>query len=202
MEHGTMHEIWAIILAAGESKRMGSPKMILPFGDSTIIEKVIENVLSSNIDRILLVVGPGKDDILKLTGKYPVMHCYNEHYKNGMLSSVKCGFEHLPDDFHAALVYLGDQPAISTSITDIIIKSYYDFGKGIVLPVYNKRRGHPLLIDRKYRDEILTLDGAEGLKEILRRHQDDIQEVETQEQAILKDIDTIEDYKNELNQKP
>lgn len=176
--------------------------MILPFGDTTIIGKVIENVLSSNVDKILLVVGQGKDEILKITGKYHVMHCYNEHYKDGMLSSVKCGFNNLPDDFRAAIVYLGDQPAISTSITDILIKSYNDFGKGIVLPVYNKRRGHPLLIDRKYRDEIVALEGTESLKEILRRHNNDIYEAETQEQAILKDIDTIEDYKNELNQKP
>jgi molybdenum cofactor cytidylyltransferase len=197
-----MSEIWAIILAAGESKRMGSPKMILPFWGSTIIEKVIENVLSSNVDKTVLVVGSGKNKILKLTEKFPVMHCYNEHYKDGMLSSAKCGFKYLPHDFRAAMVFLGDQPTIKASITDFVIKSYNDFGKGLVLPVYNKKRGHPLLVDSKYKGEIMELEGPEGLKELLKRHPDDVLEIETQDPSILKDIDTEEDYMNELNQKP
>lgn len=195
-----MNEIWAIILAAGESKRMGSLKMILPFMGTTIIEKVIENVLSSNVDKAVLVLGCGKNEILKLTEKYPVMHCYNEHYKKGMLSSVKCGFKYLPHDFRAALVFLGDQPMIKAAVANLILKSYNDSGKGILIPVYNKRRGHPLLVDNKYRDEILDIDGPEGLKELVKRHPDDLLEVETGDPLILKDIDTEEEYNNELNQ--
>ena len=194
-----MNDIWAIILAAGESKRMGSPKMILPLGGKTIIEKVIENVLSSGIDKVLVVVGSGSDKILKITGKYPVMHYYNADYKEGMLSSVKCGFNNLPPQFRAAIIFLGDQPAIKSGIIDSLIESYSGSGKGLVLPVFNNRRGHPLLIDNKYRAEITGLNGPEGLKELLNRHPDDIYEVKTYDPTILKDIDTIEDYENELN---
>jgi len=195
-----MNEIWAIILAAGESKRMGSPKMILPFRGMTIIEKVIENVLSSDVEKTVIVLGAGKEKIVKLTEKLPVMHCFNGNYKNGMLSSVKCGFEYLPMDFRAVLVLLGDQPLIGASVINTVIKGYKESGKNIVIPVFNKRRGHPLLIDKRYRDEIINLDGPEGLKELVKRHPDDILEIETGNPEILKDIDTEEEYLNELNQ--
>ncbi len=195
-----MSEIWAIILAAGESKRMGSPKMILPFRGMTIIEKVIENVLSSDVDKTVMVLGAGKGKILKVTETLPVMRCYNRNYKNGMLSSVKCGFEYLPRDFRAALVLLGDQPMTGASVINSVIKGYKESGKNIVIPVYNNRRGHPLLVDKKYREEIIDLEGPEGLKELVKRHPDDILEVETDYPEILKDIDTEEDYLNELNQ--
>jgi len=195
-----MNNIWAIILAAGESKRMGTPKMILPFGGKSIIENVIENVISSNIDNIIIVLGSNKEKVLKLTEKYPVMHCFNGNYKEGMLSSVKCGFENLPRDFRAALVLLGDQPMIRSSVIDLVIKTYNNFGKGLVLPVYNNKKGHPLLIDKKYRNEIMKLDGGEGLKELLKNHPDDLYEAGTEDPSILRDIDTTEDYNKELHQ--
>ena len=197
-----MNEIWAIVLAAGESKRMGSPKMILPFMGTTIIEKVIENVISSDVDKIAIVLGSNNDEVLKVTGKLPVMHCYNENYKNGMLSSVKCGFGCLPQDFRAALVFLGDQPMIETSVINNVIKGYNESVKGIVVPVYNNRRGHPLLVDKKYRDEIMNLNEQEGLRELANRYPDDLLEIKTENPSILKDIDTEQEYKNELNQIP
>jgi molybdenum cofactor cytidylyltransferase len=195
-----MNEIWAIILAAGESKRMGSPKMILPFRGMTIIEKVIENVLSSDVDKTIIVLGAGKEKILKLTEKLPVMYCFNENYKNGMLTSVKRGFEYLPKDFRAAVVLLGDQPMIGASVINTVIKGYNESGKNIIIPVYNNKRGHPLLVDKRYWDEIISLDGPEGLKELINRHPDDLLEVETGNPEILTDIDTEEEYLNELNQ--
>ncbi len=195
-----MNEIWAIILAAGESKRMRSPKMILPFKGTTIIENVIKNIITSDIDNTVIVLGSNKDEILRLTEKFPVMHCYNGNYKDGMLSSVKSGFKYLPDDFRAAIVFLGDQPMINASVINNVIQGYNESGKGIVIPVYRNRRGHPLLVDKKYRDEIMNLDGQEGLRELVKNHPDDLLRIETEDPSILKDIDTEEEYKNELNQ--
>ncbi len=195
-----MNEIWAIVLAAGESKRMGSPKMILPFRGATIIEKVIENVISSDVNKTVIVLGSDKDEVLRTTDKLPVMYCYNGDYKNGMLSSVKCGFRYLPQDFRAAMVFLGDQPMIETSVINNVIKGYNESGKGIVIPVYKKKRGHPLLVDNKYREEIMNLNGQEGLRELAKRYADDLLEIETENPSILKDIDTEEEYINELNQ--
>jgi molybdenum cofactor cytidylyltransferase len=195
-----MNEIWAIVLAAGESKRMGSPKMILPFRGATIIEKVIENVISSDVNKTVIVLGSDKDEVLRTTDKLPVMYCYNGDYKNGMLSSVKCGFRYLPQDFRAAMVFLGDQPMIETSVINNVIKGYNESGKGIVIPVYKKKRGHPLLVDNKYREEIMNLNGQEGLRELAKRYADDLLEIETENPSILKDIDTEEEYINEINQ--
>ena len=87
-----MSGICAIILAAGGSVRMGTKKMLLPYGGMTIIEKVIENVLASGINRVVVVTGSGKDEIIKVIRRLPVEQCYNENWKEGMLSSVKCGF--------------------------------------------------------------------------------------------------------------
>lgn len=194
-----MKGIWAIVLAGGESKRMGSPKMILPYEGMTIIEKVLENVLASDVEKVVTVLGSNKDEVLKVIDKLPVLHCYNHNYKDGMLSSVKCGFEFLPGDFRAALVFLGDQPMAETSVINKMIKAYNESGKGILVPVFENKRGHPLMSDNKYRDEIIKLDDHEGLKGLLRRHPDDLLEVVTETPSVLMDIDTREDYINEIN---
>jgi len=194
-----MNGIWAIVLAGGESKRMGSPKMILPYDGKTIIEKVLDNVLASDIEKVVTVLGSHKDEVLRVIDKLPVLHCYNQNYKDGMLSSVKCGFEFLPADFRAALVFLGDQPMAETYVINKMINAYNESGKGIVVPVFENKRGHPLLADKKYRDEIIKLDDPEGLKGLLRRHPDDLLEVDTESPSVLMDIDTREDYINEIN---
>ncbi len=153
-----MGGIWSIILAAGESKRMGFPKMLLKFNGKTMIENVIEHVAESDTDGILVVLGAGSDDLVDLVRKFDVRYCYNENYREGMLSSVQCGFKNLPSDAEAVMVFQGDQPFISPSVIDIVIKAYRSSEKGIVIPVHNGKRGHPLLLDRKYRDEIDSLD--------------------------------------------
>jgi len=191
--------IWAIILAAGESKRMGSPKMMLPYGKVTIIGKVIENVLASDVEKAVVVLGCYKDKILEVINNQPVMHCYNADYKSGMLSSVKRGFAYLPGDFCAALVFPGDQPMIEAEVINLVTKAYKESGRGIIVPVYKGKRGHPLLVDKKYREEIMTLDETEGLRGLAFKHPDDLLEIKTDNPLILRDIDTIEDYIYERN---
>jgi molybdenum cofactor cytidylyltransferase len=178
---------------------MGSPKMILPYMGMTIIEKVIENVTASAVDDTVVVVGCNKVEILAVIARYPVMHIVNDNYKDGMLSSVKCGIGTLPADFHAALVFPGDQPMTEAPVIDLVINAYKKSGKGIVIPVHNNRRGHPILIDAKYRDEIMNLDDTEGLRALAGKHPGDLAEVESDNPLILRDIDTMEDYRNELN---
>lgn len=195
-----MSDIWAIILAAGESKRMKVPKMILPFNGKTIIERVIENIINSEIDKTLVVLGSDKEDILKMISQLPVTHCYNENYTQGMLSSVKCGFSFLPRTFSAALVFLGDQPMIEPDVINKVIAAFRTSGKGIIIPVFGNKHGHPLLISSKYRDEIEILKPDETLRALIHRFSEDVFEVEVNTPDILKDIDTQEDYLNELKQ--
>jgi molybdenum cofactor cytidylyltransferase len=195
-----MNDIWAIILAAGESKRMGRPKMLLPFNGSTMIETVIKNVSESNVDKVLVVLGAEREAIFEKIRKLKATCCQNEHYKDGMLSSVRCGFRHLPTGYKAALVFQGDQPLITQNAINIVISAYLSSGKGIVIPVYNARRGHPLLVDIKYRNEIEKLTPDEGLRSLSNKFQEDVLEVETSESGILPDFDTFDDYNNGINQ--
>jgi molybdenum cofactor cytidylyltransferase len=195
-----MGGIWSIILAAGESKRMGFPKMLLEFNRKPMIENVIEHVAESDTDGILVVLGGGGEKLADLVRKFDVISCYNENYREGMLSSVQCGFKNLPSDAEAVLVFQGDQPFISPSVIDSVIRAYRSSDKGIIIPVHNGKRGHPLLLDRRYRAEIDKLDPNEGLRSITVIHSDDVLEVETGDPGILRDFDTYEDYKREFNQ--
>jgi molybdenum cofactor cytidylyltransferase len=195
-----MGELWSIILAAGESKRMGFPKMMLTFKGRTILETVIEVVSSSSVNNTLIVLGAEKEKLTDLIRKYCVKHCYNDNYREGMLSSVKCGFSNLPSDFDAVLVFQGDQPLITTEAINMVIEAYRSSGKGIVIPVYNKKRGHPILIDRKYTDNIKKLDNRVGLRSLPYQFSYDVMEVETNDPGILRDFDTYEEYEKEINQ--
>jgi len=191
--------IWAIILAAGESRRMGEPKLLLPFGQKTIFETVFDNVLDSNADRICVVLGAREKEIQSKIRDLSVKVVVNHNFKKGMLSSIQLGFRSLPEEAKAVIIVLGDQPSIPSTIIDSIIKVYQTTGKGIILPVHIGRRGHPILIDTKYRNNIAELDPDIGLKELIHSHRDDIAEVKVDTSAILKDIDTPEDYKRETS---
>ncbi len=193
-----MNGICAIVLAAGESKRMGSPKMLLPWEGRTVIEAVTENVMAADVDGVILVLGAEREGIMKATEKYDVMHCYNEIYKSGMLSSVRCGFALLPPDCRAALIMPGDQPMTGVGEINRVIKAYRESGRGIVMAACDGRRGHPLVVDARYREEVMHLPDEEGLRILAERHPDDVLEAATDDPSVLRDIDTREDYLNEL----
>jgi molybdenum cofactor cytidylyltransferase len=195
-----MGEIWAIILAAGESKRMKVPKMLLPFDGKTMIEKAIGNVNASQVDRILVVLGSYRDEILAAISSLNVNHCFNEHFKHGMLSSVKCGFRNIPENYDAVLVFPGDQPLIEPFVINKVIDAFRQSRNGIVIPVYRKKRGHPILISVKYSEAIQSLSEKEGLRSLALIYPHDVLEVETKSPNILKDFNTKEEYLNEINQ--
>ncbi len=193
--------ICALVLAAGESKRMGRPKLLLPLGRKTIIEHIVDNICESKADQILVVLGSHRREILdKLKGR-PVLTAVNHRYREGMLSSIQAGFKALPHETSAALVSLGDQPLIPVSVIDRLIDAYEESQKGIVLPVYAKKRGHPILIDVKHKQEVLHLSPDIGLRALVRNHPRDVYEIKSDSPHILKDIDYPEDYKNELAKK-
>lgn len=194
-----MTGIWAIVLAAGESQRMGSPKMLLPYNDVTIIEQVISNLLDSDADRVVVVVGAHREEIMKVTRRYDVFHCYNDDYRDGMLSSVKCGFYSLPEGCVAALIMPGDQPMTGPGEINRVISTFAESDKGLVMAAYNGRRGHPLIVDMKYMDEVLSLPDGEGLRVLAERHPDDVLVSDTDDPSVIRDIDTREDYMNEIS---
>jgi len=173
---------------------MGSQKLVLPYNESTIIETVIDNVLSSKIDHVMVVLGADSEMVKATIGDRNVDFYYNKDHEEGMLSSVMSGINSLPEDAGTALIFLGDQPGILPSVTNAIIDAYNDSLHGIVIPVYNHRRGHPLLVDMVYRKEIARLDLEQGLRALRHLFPEDVLEVEVDEPGILVDINTQEDY--------
>ena len=193
--------IYTMVLAAGESKRMGTPKLLLPFGEKTMIELLLEEVLRSKSDKTMVVLGAEKEKIERIISRLPVTTVVNTRYEDGMLSSIQAGFEALPDEVEAVLVCLGDQPLIPFSVMNKLIDAYKNTKKGIILPIYKKSRGHPILIDMKYKTEIRRVSPNIGLRALVHNHPQDVMEVEVDAPQILKDIDKPEDYMRELKQK-
>ncbi len=186
--------IWAIILAAGESRRMGTQKLLLPFGDATVVEAVVRTALASGVDRAIAVLGADRDAVRAKLEPCGVDFAVNERFADGMLSSIQTGFRALPPETEAAVVMLGDQPFLPPSVIDAVVRGYRESLKGIVIPVFRTRRGHPVLVDLKYRDEVLAIAPADGLRRLMRAHPEDIAEVEVDDANILRDLDTPEDY--------
>jgi molybdenum cofactor cytidylyltransferase len=216
--------IWAVVLAAGESRRMGTQKLLLPYGDTTVAGAVVRTACDSRADRVLVVLGADReavraaierkaddgrgasaaeggapDGVPTLAGSASksVAFTINENYRSGMLSSIQAAFRALPADAEAAVVMLGDQPFLPVRAVDAIVGAYREGGRGIVVPVYGGRRGHPLIVDLKHRDEVLRLDPAVGLRQLLRAHPEDVREIEVDEAAILRDLDTPADYREQ-----
>lgn len=193
--------IWTMILAAGESKRMGTPKLLLPFREKTMIETLVVEVLRSKSDKTMVVLGAEKEKIERIISRLQVAIVVNTRYEEGMLSSIRAGFEALPDEVEAVLVCLGDQPLIPFFVLDKLIEAYKDTKKGIIIPVYKKSRGHPILIDMKYKPEIKRISPDIGLRALVHDHSQDVMEVEVDAPQILKDIDKPEDYMRALKKK-
>jgi molybdenum cofactor cytidylyltransferase len=147
-----------------------------------------------------VVLGAYRDELERIVTHTSAGFCYNEDYKKGMLSSVKCGFRNIPSDTEAVLVFQGDQPLISAKVIDKVVEGYKNSGKGIIIPVHKSRRGHPLMVDKKYFSEIEKLRSDGGLRSLSKKFPDDIYEVMTDEAGILRDFDTFEQYKNTINQ--
>jgi len=186
----------AIILAAGASRRMKTQKLLLPYHGSTIIETAISNILQSKVSSTMVVLGASRHEILEVIDGLPVDHCYNAQHAQGMLSSVICGLRAMPANTDAALVFPGDQPDIPAQVIDQLIDAFHGSPRGIVIPRYQNRRGHPLMVDMKYREAIEKLDPEKGLRALMDLFSSDVLEVAVEDNGILMDIDTREDYIN------
>jgi molybdenum cofactor cytidylyltransferase len=186
--------ISAIILAAGRSERMHTQKLLLPFGTTTVIGKIVDDVLNCPVDEVLVVVGEDESAIkLALAGR-PVRFVKNPLSPSDMLQSVRVGLTAVSARCQAALIVLGDQPGVSRTVVGDLIDAFHKTGKGIAIPTHGQKRGHPVLIAIKYCEEVLTRYDGVGLRGLMRAHHDDIVEIETPTGEVLEDMDTPSDY--------
>jgi len=185
----------AIILAAGESQRMGKPKPLLKFEDKTFLEQIISVLKLSDADRVTVVLGAEAETIKKsidLSGTNVVI---NKDYQKGQLSSLIVAIKDAPDEMEVILVCLVDNPFITREVVNEIISKFKETNKPIIVPVFNKERGHPTLFSKSLFNELLNAPEEQGARYVLYSNEEKILELETSESGILIGIDTPADYK-------
>lgn len=187
--------ISALVLAAGESSRMGQPKMLLPWGNTTVLGQVIRVIKSAKIEDILVVTGAARKLVEAMCRAEGARAVFNERYdQGGMLVSLQTGLRKMRSATEAALVTLGDQPQIRENYVRLVARRYADSRAPLIVPSYNRRRGHPWVVDRAFWQEILGMSEPETPREFLNRHAADILYVDLDSPTILEDLDAPEDY--------
>jgi len=187
--------ISVLILAAGQSRRMGQPKMLLPWGNLTIIEHVVRTFLNAGLQEVLVVTGGAREQVEKILAPYPVQQVPNPDYARGeMLSSLQRGLSAMRKNAQAALIGLGDQPQVQESSVRLICEAYLESPARLVVPSFRMRRGHPWLVARPLWNEILALRSPASPRDFLNEHAAEIRYVNLDTPTILADLDTPEDY--------
>lgn len=186
--------ISAVLLAAGESRRMGQFKQLMDYRGKTFVARCADSLIASRAGEVIVVTGHRDRDVrLALEGR-AVIFAHNRDYRSGMSSSVKRGIAAVSQESRACLIALGDQPQIETEIINRVIGAYEESRPLIVVPIYDGRNGHPVLIDMKLREEILAMDDSKGLREVVHAHASETLRIEVSSEAVLMDFDLPEDY--------
>jgi molybdenum cofactor cytidylyltransferase len=203
-----MEKFAVIVLAAGLSNRMGTPKMVLPWGDKTVIEYVVCQLAEAGVEDVVVITGSTRQPVEEALKEQKVRTVFNPDYANGeMLVSLQVGIRSMQADTTAFLLALGDQPQIQSGIIGQILAAYSTFSGSLsgtqagrlIIPSYQMRRGHPWLVGRELWDDILNLTPPDTLRTFIKRSTAHIQYVQVDSPSILQDLDTPEDY---LNQRP
>ncbi|HRE46154.1 MAG TPA: selenium cofactor biosynthesis protein YqeC [Aggregatilineales bacterium] len=194
--------VGAVVLAAGMSRSMNQPetsKVLLAWDGRPIIKAIVERLNRMRLDDIVIVTGHQAGQVRAVLERDSARFAHNADYQKGdMLSSLKTGLKALPPTISACLVALGDQPQIDPRIVSRILIAYYEGRGKIIAPSYKGRRGHPILIDRSLWGEILNLPKEGAPRDVINAHGEDTYYIETDNENILRDIDTPEDYREAL----
>ena len=194
-------EVVAVVLAAGVSRRMGTPKMVLPWGSRTVIGQVVSVLEEACLAQILVAARAAEPKVRQALHLHRVRLVKNEGFMAGdMLSSVQTGLTAALDgSAQAALIVLGDQPQIQAEVVKALLLRWQIAGSAIIIPSTQMRRGHPMLLARSLWQEVLDLPLAGTLRDFLRLRNDWIDYLPIESDSILQDLDTPEDY---ARQKP
>jgi len=187
--------IYGIILAAGEGKRMGKVKLILPLGDKQLIEWVLQAVKLAPLDKYFLVVRPEDKEMIKTGKKWGAEIVLNSEYRSGMSSSIKKALHQISsEELEGFFVILGDQPFINPSLLYKMLKAFTPGKREIVVPFYKDKQGNPVLFDGYWKEELIGLTGDIGGRVLIKTHPERIKKVKIPDESILLDIDREKDY--------
>lgn len=189
----------AILLSAGESRRMGSPKALLPHQGQTFIERICTAFLTAGVDELIVVLGARAEEIARVVPVHSALRCVvNSRYSQGQLSSLMVGIGALSPESEAAVVNLVDHPLVSSATIKAVIESFRRAPVPIVIASYNGQRGHPVLFSSQVYGEILAAPLDQGAKVVVRKDPARVREIALDDPGILADIDTPEEYQRLL----
>jgi molybdenum cofactor cytidylyltransferase len=197
-DRATHPSIAALVPAAGYSSRMQTFKPLLPFGEATVIERVVATLRAAGVETTRVVVGWQMDRLVPVLERCGVSWVSNPRYAEGMYTSIQSGVQSLPAGVAAFFLLPGDMPLVRSGTLVRLMAAWGASPGGILYPTFGGRRGHPPLIASGYAPEILaeTLDG--GLRTLLARHAAHTWHLECDDPGILMDLDTPEEYRKAL----
>lgn len=186
--------IAAVLPAAGASRRMGRPKLLLPCGDSTLVGSVVAALRGGGVEEIVLVTAPGDEDLRAWARQAGITVAVNPDPDRGMLSSIQEGIAALRNLDILLLVSPADLPNLQADTVALLLRRMLETGAPLALPTHHGKRGHPLAIAPGLIEEIGTLDPDIGLKQLRDRYEAALLEVEVEDAGVVEDVDTPEDY--------
>lgn len=184
----------ALVLAAGQSRRMGRNKLLLPYGASTVIETIVSTVAAvERVRDVIVITGHQQETVAAALAPYRARCVFNPHYAQAdMLASIQTGLRAAPDEVAAALIVLGDQPRLRRAVIEDVLDAYTP--DALIIPSYQMQRGHPILLPRSVWPAILALPLDASLRHVIRANESRIRYVLAQDDSVLRDVDTPEDY--------
>ena len=191
--------ISAIVLAAGASARMGEPKAILKIGEKTFLQHIVDVLYSACILDTVIVLGNDAVKIQNTLDWFQGKVVINDNWQQGQLSSIIAGMNRLNGtDLHGVMICPVDHPLISQGLLVDLLQTFWKSKKKIVLPVYDQKRGHPVIFSKELFDELKSAPINVGARFVVRQHSNDVAELVTTEEGIVQNIDTPEDYEMKI----
>jgi molybdenum cofactor cytidylyltransferase len=190
----SVKSIAPVILAAGDSTRMGYPKALLPFGNEIFLTHILKILQNAGMARPRIILGKASRKIEPCIHKWPADILINKDPDRGQLSSIQLSMSDLAPEFDAAMIWPVDQPAVSVELVRRLAQLFVESEALMAFPQFGKRRGHPAIFHRTLFQEFMNAPLEEGPKAILLKHQHSSVILNTEELASVRDIDTPAEY--------
>lgn len=189
-------DLAAVVLAAGLSRRMGSEKILLPFGRSTVLETILETLAAAGVGRVVAILRPDLPEAADRARRLEARVVFNPHPEGEMLESIRLGLAAIEPDAGAAFIWPADHPSVRAGTIETL--SRFAHPSCALIPCFESRRGHPALVGRKLFAAIGEIPAREGLRHLWRTMPDAVVEVSVEDPGTVQNVNTPEDYRKAL----